>query len=289
MIGVGLVGKEVVHQLLALKHFSIHSLSNSKYTATATNATASLLDLLPASSAPLPAATAGATVELADHRKLIAALAQLVQENKKVILVDCTSDLAVTELYPTALAHGISVVTPNKKGFSSSQALYDSILAAQAAPSSGLCYLEATVGAGLPIICTLKDLLSTGDKIIKIEGVLSGTLSYIFNEFSTPAGSKVKFSEVVKIAKELGYTVSLRLCPLHLQVLTLDGAGAAPCRRPFRLGRRSQAHHPLPTPRLAHPPRLARGLCLAPYRHPHPRRAREHCNGRGVCEASPRV
>ena len=64
------------------------------------------------------------------------------------------------------------------------------------------------MGAGLPILSTLKDLLDTGDEVHKIEGVLSGTLSYIFNEWSTPKGSTKKFSEIVKIAKEQGYTVS---------------------------------------------------------------------------------
>lgn len=64
------------------------------------------------------------------------------------------------------------------------------------------------MGAGLPIIQTLKDLVATGDEIEKIEGVFSGTLSYIFNEFSKPEGGDVKFSEVVKVAKDKGYTVS---------------------------------------------------------------------------------
>jgi len=70
-------------------------------------------------------------------------------------------------------------------------------------------YGESTVGAGLPILSTLKDLVETGDEIEKIEGVFSGTLSYIFNEFSKVEGGDVKFSEVVKIAKDKGYTVSL--------------------------------------------------------------------------------
>jgi len=69
-------------------------------------------------------------------------------------------------------------------------------------------YGESTVGAGLPILSTLKDLVETGDEIEKIEGVFSGTLSYIFNEFSKVEGGDVKFSEVVKIAKDKGYTVS---------------------------------------------------------------------------------
>ena len=62
------------------------------------------------------------------------------------------------------------------------------------------------MGAGLPIISTLNDLVATGDEITKIEGVFSGTLSYIFNEFSTPKGGDKKFSDIVKFAKENGYT-----------------------------------------------------------------------------------
>ena len=82
-------------------------------------------------------------------------------------------------------------------------------------------YGESTVGAGLPILSTLKDLVETGDEIEKIEGVFSGTLSYIFNEFSKVEGGDVKFSEVVKIAKDKGYTVS-SLPPsfLHRRLIT---------------------------------------------------------------------
>ena len=73
--------------------------------------------------------------------------------------------------------------------------------------SPPLVYLESTVGAGLPIISTLKDLIATGDEITKIEGVLSGTLSYIFNVWCPPSlDSTAKFSDVVRVAKENGYT-----------------------------------------------------------------------------------
>jgi homoserine dehydrogenase len=81
-----------------------------------------------------------------------------------------------------------------------------------AADKTGTSYYgESTVGAGLPILSTLKDLVNTGDEVERIEGVFSGTLSYIFNEFSkadSSSGPGVKFSEVVKVAKENGYTVS---------------------------------------------------------------------------------
>jgi len=86
--------------------------------------------------------------------------------------------------------------------------LWKKIVEAQSAPGAGSVFLEATVGAGLPIISTLRDMLKTGDEVTKIEGVFSGTFSYIFNNFSKPGGGGPKFSEVVKIAKENGYTVS---------------------------------------------------------------------------------
>ncbi|KAI5454104.1 Homoserine dehydrogenase [Naganishia albida] len=124
------------------------------------------------------------------------------------IFIDSTATDTIPQLYPTILQMNIHVVTPNKKGFSGSLSLAQAINgAAYPSPKQGsLVYGESTVGAGLPILSTLKDLLETGDEIIKIEGVFSGTLSYIFNEFSKVEGGDVKFSEVVKIAKEKGYT-----------------------------------------------------------------------------------
>ncbi|KAM0787671.1 hypothetical protein ACM66B_003734 [Microbotryomycetes sp. NB124-2] len=224
IVGVGLVGKQVVHQLSSpalRKLFDIVSLSNSKHTVTISPSASSvdaqtLLSLLPASSSPLPESSThpGTTYSSANPSELVKNLAAQARSSKTAtILVDCTSDLSVTELYPTAIASGLSVVTPNKKGFSSSDALWQQIFDAQSAPGAGLVYLEATVGAGLPIISTLRDLLKTGDEINKIEGVFSGTLSYIFNEFSKPStggggdsAAAPKFSEIVKIAKENGYT-----------------------------------------------------------------------------------
>ncbi|KAK4046999.1 Homoserine dehydrogenase [Microbotryomycetes sp. JL201] len=222
IVGVGLVGKQVVHQLSSpalRKLFDIVSLSNSKHTVSISPSASSvdaqtLLSLLPPSSAPLPESSThpGTSYSSANPIELVKSLAVHARSTKTAtILVDCTSDLSVTELYPTAIASGLSVVTPNKKGFSSSDVLWQQILDAQSAPGAGLVYLEATVGAGLPIISTLRDLLKTGDEINKIEGVFSGTLSYIFNEFSKPssgnnAAAAPKFSEIVKVAKENGYT-----------------------------------------------------------------------------------
>jgi homoserine dehydrogenase len=125
-------------------------------------------------------------------------------------LIDSTSSETISNLYPTILQMNIHIVTPNKKATSSSLVLYEAILSA--ADKTGTSYYgESTVGAGLPILSTLKDLVNTGDQVERIEGVFSGTLSYIFNEFSkadSSSGPGVKFSEVVKVAKENGYTVS---------------------------------------------------------------------------------
>lgn len=117
------------------------------------------------------------------------------------VLVDCTGGDDIARLYPQILSQGISIVTPNKKANSGSFKNYAAIR--QAAKKSGAKFLyETNVGAGLPVIGPLQDLLAAGDEIVSIEGVFSGTLSFIFNTFD---GSK-PFSEVVRKAKELGYT-----------------------------------------------------------------------------------
>ncbi|KAG7828797.1 hypothetical protein KL920_003293 [Ogataea angusta] len=119
------------------------------------------------------------------------------------ILVDNTSNETLAKSYPLFLKNGVSVATPNKKAFSSSLSLWNDIFSAE---NTGLCYHEASVGAGLPLISPLKEMIATGDEVEKIEGILSGTLSYIFNEYSTISPNTSKFSDIVKVAKELGYT-----------------------------------------------------------------------------------
>ncbi|XP_071731495.1 bifunctional aspartokinase/homoserine dehydrogenase, chloroplastic-like [Rutidosis leptorrhynchoides] len=117
------------------------------------------------------------------------------------VLVDCTSSTEVADHYHDWLHTGIHVVTPNKKANSGPLDKYLKIRALQRQSFTHYFY-EATVGAGLPIMHTLRDLLQTGDKIIKIEGIFSGTLSYIFNSFVDTRS----FSEVVIEAKAAGYT-----------------------------------------------------------------------------------
>ncbi|MBS3158435.1 bifunctional aspartate kinase/homoserine dehydrogenase I [Candidatus Woesearchaeota archaeon] len=117
------------------------------------------------------------------------------------VFVDCTASDEVVKHYEDILKSSISIVTPNKRASSSKLENYLKLKAA--AQKHGVKFLyETNVGGGLPIISTLQDLFYSGDKILKIEAVLSGTLSCIFNNFK---GEK-KFSETVKKAKELGYT-----------------------------------------------------------------------------------
>lgn len=129
----------------------------------------------------------------------------LASAPSKVILVDNTSSQEVADTYPTFLSRGISIVTPNKKAFSGSYKLWQDIFTA-VTTSGAKVYHESSVGAGLPVISTLKDLVDTGDEVTKIEGVFSGTMSFLFNSFAPVEGSGGQWSAEVKKAKELGYT-----------------------------------------------------------------------------------
>ena len=117
------------------------------------------------------------------------------------VFVDCTASKEVSELYQDFLEHNINVVTANKIAASSAFDNYSRLK--KTAMERGVKFLfETNVGAGLPIIGTINDLRNSGDKILKIEAVLSGTLNFIFNALS----SEVTFSEAVRQAKEQGYS-----------------------------------------------------------------------------------
>ena len=117
------------------------------------------------------------------------------------VFVDCTASKDVARLYQTLLEHNINVVAANKIAASSDYQSYAKLK--QTALDRGVIYrFETNVGAGLPIIGTINDLRNSGDRILKIEAVLSGTLNYIFNELS----AQVPFSETVRLAKENGYS-----------------------------------------------------------------------------------
>ncbi|MCM1050489.1 MAG: bifunctional aspartate kinase/homoserine dehydrogenase I [Paenibacillus sp.] len=117
------------------------------------------------------------------------------------VFVDCTASKDVAELYRTFLDHNISVVAANKVAASNTYESYARIK--ETALMRGVKFLyETNVGAGLPIIGTINDLVSSGDRILRIEAVLSGTLNFIFNAIS----AETPFSETVRLAKEMGYS-----------------------------------------------------------------------------------
>jgi aspartokinase/homoserine dehydrogenase 1 len=119
------------------------------------------------------------------------------------VFVDNTASAQIADFYEQILDASISISTPNKQAASASFVHY--LRLKNIAEKRGVQWrYETNVGAGLPIITTLNDLITAGDRILKIEGVLSGTLSYIFNNFC--GGGTESFSTIVKKAKELGLT-----------------------------------------------------------------------------------
>ena len=117
------------------------------------------------------------------------------------VIIDCTASDQISSKYADWLSHGIHVITPNKKAFSGPFSDYKKLQDAADEGSSHYFY-ETTVGAALPVITTLCDLIHTGDEVRSISGIFSGTLAYLFNVYdgTTP------FSEIVRVAKESGYT-----------------------------------------------------------------------------------
>ena len=134
-----------------------------------------------------------------DVQKFIEQIKSLNLPNS--ILVDCTAGEAVPHYYADVLASGISIVTANKIANTQSQDKYDELKRLERKNKVKFLY-ETNVGASLPILSTIKNIVSGNDAITKMEGILSGTLSYIFNTFD----GRIPFSEVVRTAKEKGYT-----------------------------------------------------------------------------------
>ncbi|MCM1079298.1 MAG: bifunctional aspartate kinase/homoserine dehydrogenase I [Bacteroidales bacterium] len=117
------------------------------------------------------------------------------------VFVDCTASIEVAKLYHSLLEHNVSVVACNKIAASSTYTNYKHLK--ETALAHGVKFrFETNVGAGLPIIGTINDLVHSGDRILKIEAVLSGTLNFIFNELS----EEIPFSETVRLASKKGYS-----------------------------------------------------------------------------------
>ena len=117
------------------------------------------------------------------------------------VIIDCTASAHVASLYPGWLERGVHIVTPNKKAFSGDYGAYRALQKSADKGSSHFFY-ETTVGAALPIVSTLCDLIFTGDEVRSIRGIFSGTLAYLFNVYD---GTR-PFSAIVREARQNGYT-----------------------------------------------------------------------------------
>ena len=117
------------------------------------------------------------------------------------LVIDCSGSAEVADRYAGWLAAGIHVVTPNKQAGAGPLPRYQAIREAAAASGARFRY-EATVGAGLPVITTLRDLVDTGDEVLAIDGIFSGTLAWLFNKYD----GQVPFSQLVAQARGMGYT-----------------------------------------------------------------------------------
>ncbi len=187
LVGTGLIGSALLDQLdvLADKRIHLHGLMNS-----------GRMMLSPRALRPSrwrQALEVGAKADLPSY------IEELLKMNGKKIFVDCTASDKIPMYYPRLLSSGVRVVTPNKKAASGPQQHYDKL---HDALCSGQMDHETNVGAGLPVIRTIRSLLATGDEILEVSGVFSGTLSYLFNTYDGTSS----FAQLVGEARSMGFT-----------------------------------------------------------------------------------
>ena len=184
LIGVGLVGKELVDQIKKLDDINIICVANSKKMTYNENGID--LDNISNQLQNGKQYNLDEIIKFSINCKLF---------NK--VFVDCTSSELIYNNYQVLLDNFVSVVTPNKKANTAKYNLFEKLT------SYPNYKYETTVGAGLPVVDTIKNLIKNGDKILKVEAILSGTMSYIFNTYSESTDS---FLDVVKKAQQLGFT-----------------------------------------------------------------------------------
>ncbi|KAJ1490869.1 homoserine dehydrogenase-domain-containing protein [Baffinella frigidus] len=204
VVGPGLVGGELLRQMEATRPLlekqgidltvaSISELRNGKSWMICTDKKGLTMDTLPTYIADEGAGEPGDLDKMADFLKTVAPIA---------VMFDTTASELVSDFYPKWLGKGVSVITPNKKVGSGPLPRYQECLD-NMDKTGAMWGDETTVGAGLPILNTLRtDLINTGDTVESIEGIFSGTLSYIFNTYKPG----MKFSDVIADAKGKGFT-----------------------------------------------------------------------------------
>lgn len=198
MVGKGLIGKALINQIKFQHHHLAEEYGINLRLCGIANSS-----VMAFNSEGIPWSDTDAVIEQAvqpmEVAKYISSMIKMNLGNS--IFVDCTASESIAERYLSILEANISVVTPNKRANSGSYDYYRQLKTTARYKGVGF-YYETNVGAGLPILSTILDLQLSGDKILKIESVLSGTLSYIFNNF---LGER-QFSEIVKTAQKEGYT-----------------------------------------------------------------------------------
>ena len=198
MVGVGLIGSTLMRQVAAQAAFLKENRSLEIKIVGLANSRKMIFDDngLDFSAWKTQLTEGGANLSLPQFIEKMQAL-----NLPNTVFVDCTASAEVARFYEEILDSSISISTPNKIANASSLDTYKKLR--RTARRRGVKFLyETNVGAGLPVISTLNDLMDSGDRILKIEGILSGSLSFIFNNFKK--GSS--FSDIVKNAKTLGYT-----------------------------------------------------------------------------------
>jgi aspartokinase/homoserine dehydrogenase 1 len=198
IIGTGLIGSTLLKQLAAEQSSLRDSVGLDLQLRGVANSRQMLLSSVTGPALPFSAAIPGDSQAFSANEFFEHILRANLPNS---VFVDCTASDSIPMQYPNLLKHSIPVVTPNKRGFSSSMEFYRTLRTASAARRTPILH-ETSVGAALPILGTLSDQIRSGDKIRSIEAVLSGTLSFIFNAL----GNGVSFSSAVRDAKERGYT-----------------------------------------------------------------------------------
>jgi aspartokinase/homoserine dehydrogenase 1 len=201
IVGYGLVGKELVNQILA----SADGLKNELGVAVEISAVARSKTMAFVGTGGQGALSGGAwpsAEEALDLKKLGQHLSAAANAcGGRAIVVDNTASDTPVDFYEGWLQSGIDVATPNKRAGSGPIQRYDKIMTAAKTGGSRFMY-EATVGAGLPIVGPMQTLRRAGDEVVAVEGIFSGTLSYIFNTWKPG----MKYSDVVADAKAKGFT-----------------------------------------------------------------------------------
>lgn len=198
VIGPGTVGKVLLNQLASQ---SARLQTDAKLDFRVRGIMASKRMLLAESGVPLES-----WKEKFDQNAIEADFARFMEHVRvdylpHTVIIDCTASADIAKRYPEWLASGVHIVTPNKKANSADLPFYHRLRDARRAGSAYYMY-ETTVGAGLPVVQTLRDLRETGDDITSVEGIFSGTLAYLFNTYD---GEKA-WSDIVRDARQRGYT-----------------------------------------------------------------------------------